>query len=165
MSYVTSITLIPKVKSPSHMSDYMPISCCSVIYKCITKFLSEKLRLVLPHLVSETQGAFVFGRSILHNILLCQDIIKMYKSSQKQKCCMMKIDMHKAYYSVCWEFLEDMMKALQFPPRFIHFVMTCVCSPTFTLMINGSTTGFFRSQRGLRQEDSMPPILFVLFME
>lgn len=161
----TSITLIPKVKSPTHVSDYRPISCCSVIYKCITKLLCEKLRLVLPSLVSETQGAFVSGRSILHNILLCQDIVRIYKGSQKQKCCMMKIDLQKAYITVCWEFLEDMMKGLHFPDKFIHLVMTCVSSPTFTLMLNGFPTGFFNSKRGLRQGDPMSPLLFVLCME
>ena len=75
---VTTITLIPKVKNPASVSDYRPIACCSVIYKCITKLLCEQLRLVLPSLVANTQGAFVPGRSIiLHNILFCQDLVKM----------------------------------------------------------------------------------------
>lgn len=49
---VTSITLVPKVKSPNHVSDFRPISCYSVIYKCITKLICEKLKLVLPSLIS-----------------------------------------------------------------------------------------------------------------
>lgn len=76
---VTSITLIPKVKNASHVSNFSPISCCSVIYKCITKLICDKLKIVLPGLVSQTQGAFVSNRIILHNILLCRDIVRMYK--------------------------------------------------------------------------------------
>lgn len=83
--HVTSITLIPKVKILANVSDYKHIACCSVIYKCITMLLCEQLRLVLPSIVVETQGAFVSGRSILHNSLLCQDLVKMYNPSQNKR--------------------------------------------------------------------------------
>lgn len=123
---VTSITLIATVKGPVSISDYRPVSCCTVINKCITKLLCEKLKLVLLSVVSEKLGAFVAGRPILHNVL-CQDIIRMYRKGQRQKCCMMKVDIQKAYDdTVCWEFVEDMMKALNFPKQFIHLVMMCV---------------------------------------
>lgn len=59
---MTAITLIPKVKNPTNVSDYRLIACCSVIYKCIKNLLCEQLRLVLPSIVVDTQGAFVYGR-------------------------------------------------------------------------------------------------------
>ncbi|XP_056688039.1 uncharacterized protein [Spinacia oleracea] len=71
---VTSITLIPKVSVPSSVSDFRPIACCSVVYKCILKLQCAKLNTVLPDIISPNQGAFVAGRSILHNVLVCQDI-------------------------------------------------------------------------------------------
>ena len=70
------ITLIPKVANPNTPGDYHPISCCNVIYKCIFKLICKKLHLVLGSIISPMQGAFIEGRSILHNILLCQDIVK-----------------------------------------------------------------------------------------
>ena len=42
----------------------------------------------MPSIVSRTQGAFVFGKSILHHILLCHDIVKMYKGGEKQNGCL-----------------------------------------------------------------------------
>lgn len=111
---VTSITLVPKIKSPTSVNDFGPISCCSVLYKCITKLICTRLKMVLPKLVVASQGAFVSNRSILHNILPCQDIISINRKSQKQNCCLLKIDLQKAYDTVSWKFLEDMMIALQF---------------------------------------------------
>ena len=69
---VTTITLIPKSHCPSHPRDFRPISCCHVLYKCISKLISSKLQLVLGSLIDRVQGAFVSSRSIMHNILLCR---------------------------------------------------------------------------------------------
>lgn len=63
----TIITLIPKSKFPSNVSDFRPISCCHVIYKCITKVLSNRLRNVLPDIIDENQDGFVHDRYIMHN--------------------------------------------------------------------------------------------------
>ena len=63
-----AITLIPKVPCPSHPGDYRPISCCHTLYNCISKLICARLRQVLGSLISSTQGAFVAGRLISHNI-------------------------------------------------------------------------------------------------
>lgn len=81
--------------------------------------------------ISSTQDAFVSNRSILHNILLCQDIVKMYVPRQK-KCCMMKINLQKAYDTVCWEFVEDLVLAFRFPRRFVNLIMVCVKSHLYS---------------------------------
>ncbi|GJU32427.1 RNA-directed DNA polymerase, eukaryota, reverse transcriptase zinc-binding domain protein [Tanacetum coccineum] len=72
------IALIPKVASPSRINDYQPISCCNVMYKCISKILSNRLKDSLKDLVSPNQSAFVPGRRIYDNILLTQEIMHNY---------------------------------------------------------------------------------------
>lgn len=67
---ITPITLIPKVSCSAHPGDFRPISCCHVVYKCISKLICSRLQRVLGGLVDQAQGAFVPGRSIMHNILL-----------------------------------------------------------------------------------------------
>ncbi|XP_062085752.1 uncharacterized protein LOC133791859 [Humulus lupulus] len=92
-----TISLIPKIDTPTRAADYRPIACCNSIYKCISKMLCGRLAMVLPSLVHQNQGAFVKNRLLAHNILILQDIIKGYKRKNISPRCVMKIDLSKAY--------------------------------------------------------------------
>ncbi|XP_062118450.1 uncharacterized protein LOC133832078 [Humulus lupulus] len=74
----TILTLIPKVSQPSNASGYRPIACCNTLYKCISKMLCNRLTSILPKMVNQNEGAFVKNRSLAHNVLILQDLLKGY---------------------------------------------------------------------------------------
>ncbi|XP_074305627.1 uncharacterized protein LOC141640848 [Silene latifolia] len=119
----TNITLIPKCDRPSSVKQFRPIACCNMIYKVISKLLCNRLAQVLPDLISENQGAFIKGRSIIENVLICQDLVNMYNRKAVSPRCLFKIDLQKAYDTVEWDFVEQLFKGLQFPEAFIQRVM------------------------------------------
>ena len=52
--YHKNIVLILRVKSPEKMSDFWPFSLRNVIYKIISKVLANKLKQILPNIISST---------------------------------------------------------------------------------------------------------------
>ncbi|GKB79744.1 RNA-directed DNA polymerase, eukaryota, reverse transcriptase zinc-binding domain protein, partial [Tanacetum coccineum] len=161
----TIISLIPKMNTPNKVSDFRPIACCNVLYKCISKVLTNRIKKGLEKVVSSNQSAFIPGRSIQDNILLTQELLKGYNRKNGPKRCALKIDLQKAYDTVSWSFLESILGRFGFPEKMVKWIMTCITSSAFSICVNGQAYGYFKGARGLRQGDPISPYLFTLVME
>ena len=76
-----------------------------------------------------------------------------------------KLDMEKAYDHVNWEALLYLLDRMGFGVKWCKWIRTCISTIQFSVLINGSPTDFFGSSRGLRQGDSLSPLLFLILME
>ena len=95
----TFITLIPKVKNPVRVSDYRPIALCNILYKLISKVLANRLKKILPYVISESQSAFQSSKAITNNVLVAFGTLHHMKNQKSKKggFMAMKLDMSKAY--------------------------------------------------------------------
>jgi hypothetical protein len=124
----TNLCLIPKIPSPESVKDYRPISLCNVVYKLISKVLANRLKVVLPHINSPGQSAFIPGRLISDNIIVAFETLHTMETRLKSRngSMALKLDMSKAYDRLEWDFLEAMMRKLGFADRWVRLIMTCV---------------------------------------
>lgn len=115
----TNIVLIPKVKQIEKLTEFRPISLCNVIFKIMGKAIANRLKKVMPMIISETQSAIVLDRLIMDNALVAFEIGHYLKRKRQGKhgLAALKIDMSKAYDRIEWGFLSKMMTTLGFDKK------------------------------------------------
>ncbi|KAK2442416.1 hypothetical protein QL285_013611 [Trifolium repens] len=158
------LTLIPKVKSPQELGDFRPISLLGCWYKILAKVLATRLANVIGKLIPKTQSAFLKGRQLVEGVVVVNEVIDYAKKSGK-KCVILKVDFEKAYDSVEWEFLDYMLMRFGFSHKWRNWMKACIGAGSLSVLVNGSPTEEVHIKRGLKQDDPLAPLLFLVVAE
>ena len=124
------------------------------------------MRPLLANLISPCQSTFIYNRWIAENQLIVQEILYSFKRRKfKGGFVALKVDLQKACDWVNWSFLREVLSIYGFHEIFINWIMQCVSFVSFSILINGGKTDYFKPSHGLRQGDPLSPYLFILCQE
>jgi hypothetical protein len=155
------ICLLPKKDGASSISDYRPISLIHSVAKLFAKVLARRLTTVIGSLISAAQSAFLKTRTIHDNFLYVRNLARSLHR-KKKPALLIKLDFAKAFDSVSWEYLLDLMQHLGFSSRWRDCIALLLYSTTSVVSLNGAIGSSIRHRRGLRLGDPLSPLLFII---
>jgi hypothetical protein len=142
------ITLIPKKVGAVLAKDFRPISLVHNFAKLVTKILANRLAPLLDSMVATNQSAFTKGRCIHDNFILVQQTVKVLHR-QKVPSLFLKLDISKAFDSVAWSFLLEVLSYLGFGLAWYNLISNLLSTSSTRVMVNGVPGEFIQHQRGL----------------
>ncbi|VFQ82121.1 unnamed protein product [Cuscuta campestris] len=149
----TLISLIPKKDSPKRFDDFRLISLNTFMSKVNTKILSNRLKPLLPKLISSNQAAFQQGISMADHILLALEAAHNLDRKTFGGNMIIKIDIAKAFDTLRWDYLEAILKESGFSRHVISLLLANLKGTMLSVFINRQPTGYFPMFRGVKQGD------------
>ncbi|KAM0922259.1 hypothetical protein ACQ4PT_006220 [Festuca glaucescens] len=146
------------------VKDFHPISLIHSVAKLVAKVLSSRLAARMPELVGPQQSAFIRGRCLHDNFQLVHHTARKLHAL-KRDSIMLKLDITKAFDTVDWAFLLEVMAKLGFGRKWNSMVGGLLSSASTRVLVNGAAGELIFNRRGLRQGDPLSPLLFDTVMD
>ena len=159
------LTVIHKEgKDPIQCTSYRPISLLCVDYKILTSIMATRIQKYIKKLIQPDQTGFILGRQGTNNIRRTLNL-QAIAAGDKQASMLLSLDAEKAFDRVDWVFLRQTLMEMGFGKEFVAWINLLYKEPSSKVRVNGHCSSFFRIERGVRQGDSLSPILFALSVE
>lgn len=156
--------LIFKKGDRKNLKNWRPISLLNIDYKICSKALSLRLSKVLSSVISTDQTCSVPDRSIVSNLTVLRDTLD-YISRTNETGILVSLDQEKAFDRVDRSFLLKVLRHFGFSPGFCNWIATLYNGAFMRVLVNGFLSDRIDLCRGVRQGDSLSPMLYILCVE
>ncbi|CAI7749845.1 unnamed protein product [Closterium sp. NIES-54] len=156
--------LLHKKGERTGLGNYRPITLLSATYKIVAKLLANRMKRVLPQVISENQFGFVPGRPLADAVKVVADTINE-AVTRKEDLYLLLVDFQKAYDSVSRNFLFHTLERMGFPKEFIEWTKGLHDQAVTQLLINGWLGEREEVESGVLQGCPLSPYLFICTAE
>ena len=146
------------------LKNWRPISLLNVDYKIASKVLSSRLSKVLETIIDPDQTCSIPGRTISSNLHALRDILD-YIERTDETGILISLDQEKAFDRVNRTFLQNLFEKYSFGSDFRKWIRTLYKDANMRVIVNEFLTDRVELRRGVRQGDSLSPLLYVLCVE
>ena len=155
------IVLIPKVTEANKIEQFRPIALRNFFFKVITKILATRLGPISSRIISSNQFNFVQGTQMGDCIMGASECCNSLGNLAFGGHVALKIDICKAFDSIGWSFILEVLRSFGFSNTFTDWVSNIFNSACISVLLDGTPHGFFPCSRGVRQGDPLSPLLFL----
>ncbi|KAL4154026.1 hypothetical protein QTP88_001859 [Uroleucon formosanum] len=161
---VAVVCPIHKKGDKQDCNNYRGISLLNVAYKIFSNCVLDRIKEKADQIIGHYQGGFRADRSTTDQMFI---IIQLYQKSWEfdKEIHTLFVDFKKAYDSIHRESLLNIMKEFHFPQKLVNLVSISVMETSIRVKIGNSITEPATVNSGLRQGDSLSPILFNVALE
>ena len=160
-----AITLLQKEnKDPLLVKSYRPVSLLNCDYKILSKATAKRITPLLQNLININQAGCLKGRYIGQNIRIVEDLLDL-TDEQYMPAILLQLDFEKAFDSIEWDFLFEVLKKFNIGEFVIKIIKLCYTNIFSTVLNNGYSTAWFRLFRGVRQGCPLSAALFIMCVE
>lgn len=157
------LALIYKNKgSQENLDNYRPISLLNTDYKILAKILANRLKQVIPSIVSTSQVYSIPGRDISDTALSLKYILA---EMSKTTGIYLGIDFNKAFDRINHSFIWAILRKFGFGPNFINWIQLLYTNAQSQVKVNGHLTSTFTINRSVRQGCPLSSFIFSLTTE
>jgi len=132
----TFLALVPKGDDPNMLEKYKLIALCNIIYKLISKVLANRLKPLLPLLISSEQTGYVEGHQIMDDIILSNEVIHSLKLLENPGM-ILNLDLSKSFDKPTWNYIHQMLLAFGFNNTWTRWIMNLISFPYFSVLLLG----------------------------
>ena len=159
------LKIIPKPDKPvDKLDSYRPLSMLCNQYKILAGVLANRLKKLLPDIISPLQTGFVPGREMIDNALYMKLLFERHQIGEELGLALF-LDFKSAFDMVNHDYLIDTLHAFGFGPWFIAAIKTLLNSHKARIELNDGLGPPFDWTRGVFQGCPIAPLLFIITLE
>lgn len=167
-SLEANIVMLRKKGDDDNGMNYRPISLLTSFYKIFARVIANRLKPVLPTMISTSQNGFVRGRRMDDTVHLMQAMLNEVPADDlptETPAAILLLDIKKAYDSLNRDFLFEALRQFGFPATFVHLIERMHTDNTASFMVNGYRSKKIPVTSGIRQGCPLAPLLFIIAIE